>query len=208
MFVLLCISLSLNGYFYTTRPKLPTVTSVIDGDTVMLSNGDRVRLLGANAPEKGRCMATESATKLSEYVLHKPVRIEEEKHDTYNRRMGLVFVGNMLVNTSMIREGYAKPNYDKNSRSQEFIAAYNEAKAGKKGVNSAVCKKSADTAPPDPNCVIKGNIDSATGDKLYHVPACRHYNQIVMDLDAGEAYFCTEQEASRAGFILAPDCLR
>ena len=62
--------------------------------------------------------------------------------------------------------------------------------------------------PPSKNCVIKGNIDKGTGEHFYHLPNCRHYNQIVLDLDIGEGFFCSEKEASAAGFHLAPDCLR
>ena len=62
--------------------------------------------------------------------------------------------------------------------------------------------------PLDPKCAIKGNIDKSSGDRYYHLPSCRHYSQIVLDLDSDEDYFCSESEAEKAGFVIAPDCLR
>lgn len=184
-----------------------TAIEVHDGDTFTLGSGDRIRLLGLNAPEIGNCGASESATLLKSLVLNKVVKITEEKRDTYGRRMGLVWINGKLSNELMIREGWAKPNYDPNSHSEELKEAYKFASENKIGVNSSLCKK-VNPTPPSKNCVIKGNIDKATGDHFYHLPTCRHYNQIVLDLDIGEGFFCSEKEASEAGFKLAKDCLR
>lgn len=211
--VALLASLLLNGYFLT-RPKMkppkapeaPTVVNVIDGDTFTLNTGERVRLLGVNAPEMGRCDSEEAKAALSNLVLNKPVTIREEKRDTYGRRMGLVYVGDFLVNTEMIALGMAKPDYTNNSEKDDFITAYNDAKAKSLGVNSETCKKTNTATPPDPKCTIKGNIDKATGDKFYHLPSCPHYSQIVLDLDSGENYFCTEEQAHEAGFVKAGEC--
>lgn len=193
-----------------------TVTEVHDGDTFTLGSGERVRLLGINAPELGNCGATESASLLKSLVLNRIVKITEDKRDNYGRRMGLVWVGwnpfdfaqgRRLVNETMIHDGWAKPNYDANSHSEELKDAYKFAKERRLGVNSDLCKK-VNPTPPNKNCVIKGNIDKATGEHFYHVPSCRHYNQIVLDLDIGEGFFCSEKEASEAGFRMASDCGR
>ena len=184
-----------------------TVVEAHDGDTFTLKNGDRVRLLGINAPELTNCGATESATLLKSLVLNKVVKLTEEKRDTYGRRMGLVWIENKLVNEEMLKSGWAKPNYDPNSRSEDLKDAYKYASDNKIGINSNLCKK-VNPTPPSPNCTIKGNIDKSSGDHFYHLPSCRHYNQIVMDLDIGEKFFCSEKEAQNAGFKLAPDCLR
>lgn len=210
VFLLLIASLLLNGYFLVRRfdfsPSEETVTSVIDGDTIIVSNGERIRLLGVNAPEEGLCLSAESKLALEQLVLHKPVVIREEKKDSFNRRMGLVYQESILINIEMIRLGMGKPDYTKNTRSTEFLTAYHEAKEHQRGVNSPTCKKDATSLPPDPSCVIKGNIDQAIAKKFYHLPHCRHYTQIVLDLDMGERYFCTEKEARDAGFIRASGC--
>ena len=205
--LLLLASLGLNGYFVASQQKSTRVADVHDGDTFTLENGDRVRLLGADAPELTRCGAEEARKKLSNLVLRKTVRITEEKRDTYGRRMGLVYVGTTLVNEVMLEEGLARPDYTKNSKNEQLKAAYKDATDNKRGIHSSMCKKVSPT-PPSPSCVIKGNIDKSTWEHFYHLPTCRHYNQIVLDEDMGEGFFCSEAEASAAGFHLAPDCLR
>ena len=209
-------SIGLNGYFLINKNKEMTVTEIHDGDTFTLKNGERVRLLGINAPELGNCGATESAELLKSLVLGKAVKITEEKRDTYGRRMGLVWVdgnpfdfaqGQRLVNEEMLKAGWAKSNYDPNSKSEELKSAYKYASDNKIGINSSLCKKINPT-PLSKNCAIKGNIDKGTGEHFYHCPNCRHYNQIVLDLDIGEGFFCSEKEAKTAEFTLAPDCLR
>jgi hypothetical protein len=141
-------------------------------------------------------------------VLGKFVSLKEEKRDTYGRRMALVYVGNTLVNSMLLEKGFARPDYTKNTKTEELKAAYKIGSTGKLGIHSELCTKQPSVPPPKPGCVIKGNIDQSSWDKLYHLPTCRHYNQIVLNEDLGEGYFCTEKEASSAGFRLAPDCLR
>ena len=48
-------------------------------------------------------------------------------------------------------------------------------------------------------CAIKGNI-SFSGERIYHVPGQRYYNATVINGRRGERWFCTEQEAVRAGW--------
>lgn len=213
--ILVLVSVGLNGYFLISKNREMTVTEVHDGDTFTLGNGERVRLLGINAPEIGNCGSEESKKLLTDLVLNKTVKITDEKRDTYGRRMGLVWIGSdsfgfaqdrRPVNEEMIKQGWAKPNYDPNSRSEDLKNAYKYAVENKLGVNSSLCKK-VNPIPPSKNCVIKGNIDKGNGDeKFYHLPNCPHYNQIVLDLDIGEKFFCSEKEASEAGFKIASEC--
>src|SRR5688572_7381986 len=51
-----------------------------------------------------------------------------------------------------------------------------------------------------PTCeIIKGNI-SRDGRKLYHAPGMPNYNQVKINPDTGELFFCTEEEAVEAGW--------
>jgi endonuclease YncB( thermonuclease family) len=102
-------SIGLNGYFIYKAKQANIPAKILDGDTFQLPDGDRVRLLGVNAPETGRCGSAEAAAELSKLISGKSVRIEEEKRDTYGRRMGLVYVGSTLVNQSMLSAGWARP---------------------------------------------------------------------------------------------------
>ena len=55
------------------------------------------------------------------------------------------------------------------------------------------------TTPPS-GCVVKGNISSSSGEKIYHVPGQRYYEQTRIEPDKGERWFCTEEEAMANGW--------
>lgn len=49
-------------------------------------------------------------------------------------------------------------------------------------------------------CNIKGNISTRTGEKIYHVPGQRYYNITDINPEEGERWFCSEEEARKAGW--------
>jgi endonuclease YncB( thermonuclease family) len=53
------------------------------------------------------------------------------------------------------------------------------------------------------SCLIKGNI-SENG-RIYHVPGSRYYDNTKIDEAKGERWFCTEDEARRAGWRAPAD---
>lgn len=205
--VLLALLIGSNGYWWNKEREQMRVISVYDGDTFWIKSGDRVRLLGVNAPELDKCLGQEAKQKLSDLVANKIIDLQEEKRDEYGRRMGLVYADGKLVNVELARQGLAKLNYDPNSRSEEIKAVGHEAIKNKLGIFGPECKKTVQDDASS-KCKIKGNIDKGTGARLYHLPTCRHYQYVVLDLDTDENYFCSEKEAQDAGFKLAPDCLR
>lgn len=52
---------------------------------------------------------------------------------------------------------------------------------------------------PDPSCAIKGNVNSKK-QKIYHIPGWRDYNRTDIKPEEGDRWFCTEAEATAAGF--------
>ncbi|MCO4841262.1 MAG: thermonuclease family protein, partial [Rhodobacteraceae bacterium] len=52
---------------------------------------------------------------------------------------------------------------------------------------------------PDPNCAIKGNI-SSSGKRIYHVAGQRFYEQTGINTNKGERWFCSADEAVKAGW--------
>jgi micrococcal nuclease len=119
-----------------TKPEsnaIEKVFRVIDGDTFELTNGQRVRLLGIDAPEKGQYYYQEASNRLEQLVKGKEVFLEKDisNRDKYGRLLRYVYVGSLFVNLEMIKEGYAQafvvaPNlkYD-----TVFLEAANETKA-------------------------------------------------------------------------------
>ena len=86
-----------------------TVSRVIDGDTIELANGDRVRLLGIDAPEKGSYYYEEVRDRLRQLIGGKTVELERDKSDKdqFGRLLRYVFVGGEFVNLKLVEEGCA-----------------------------------------------------------------------------------------------------
>ena len=85
------------------------VSKVIDGDTIELKTGERVRLLGINTPEMGQPCYEEATNRLKELIEGKQIRLESDvvDKDQYERLLRHVFIDNTFVNLVMVREGYA-----------------------------------------------------------------------------------------------------
>lgn len=93
------------------------VKRVIDGDTVVLSGGERVRYIGVDTPEihhpvKGvEYFGPEAAEFNKKLVLNKNIRLEfdKEKYDRYGRTLAYVFLEDgTFVNEDLIKNGYAR----------------------------------------------------------------------------------------------------
>lgn len=48
-------------------------------------------------------------------------------------------------------------------------------------------------------CNIKGNVNTR-GERIYHVPGQRYYDETRIVAEHGEFWFCSEQEARAAGW--------
>jgi len=85
------------------------VTSVIDGDTVELADGRRVRYLGIDTPESGEYYAEEATARNKELVEGKTVELQRGKRDQdeYGRLLRYVYIDGVFVNAELIVQGYA-----------------------------------------------------------------------------------------------------
>ena len=200
-----------------------------EADKLVTSSTERVRLLGINAPEEGECYAKEAGEYLKSLVGEKEVRLEKDVSgaDQYGRLLRYVFIpsgdekeNDVFVNEMLVREGYAVYDaHPPDNRYREFLAsAGEEARNAKRGIWGAcniaptenererATQREIDMPPPSPNCIIKGNISEKGYGKTYLVPGCDNYNNVKVDTRKGERYFCTEEEATSAGFRRADNC--
>lgn len=90
------------------------VTRVIDGDTIVINTGEKVRLSGINTPEKKECYYEEAKNKLSDLVYGKKIYLERDYSNKgkYGRLLRYVHMNGKDINFILVREGYAKV-YDK-----------------------------------------------------------------------------------------------
>ena len=114
------------------------VVKVIDGDTVDLQDGQRVRLLGINTPEKGQRYFQEATDRLEELILDKTVFLEMDKTDKgkYGRLLRHLYVNGENVGLILLKEGFANtffisPDF---KHKEEFEEAENFAKENKLGI--------------------------------------------------------------------------
>jgi micrococcal nuclease len=86
------------------------VARVIDGDTIELSDGSRVRYLGIDTPESGEYYASEATAKNRELVEGKIVDLQrgERDRDEYGRLLRYVYINGIFVNAELIAQGYAR----------------------------------------------------------------------------------------------------
>jgi micrococcal nuclease len=117
------------------------VTRVIDGDTVEIEGGQRVRYIGIDTPETGRradCFSEEASEKNRELVEGKTVRLERDVSETdrYGRLLRYIFAGDEFVNDVLVREGYATAaTFPPDVKySLQFIEAEQEARENNRGL--------------------------------------------------------------------------
>jgi len=100
----------------TRASEWRTVRWVDDGDTVVLSDGVRVRYIGINAPEvahedrPAERFGPEARAFNRNLVDQKKVRVEldRETHDQYKRLLAYVFLEDgRFVNAELVKGGYA-----------------------------------------------------------------------------------------------------
>lgn len=122
------------------------VTRVIDGDTIEIENGDRIRYLLVDTPEttggKNDCYGTNAVQFNTDLVLGKTVQIsyDETCTDRFNRTLAYVTVDGQEINSLLVQRGYAcvlfiPPNGS--TRVEEFRALQLDAKNARRGLWSA-----------------------------------------------------------------------
>jgi len=205
------------------QTALYEVARVIDGDTFELKDGEKVRLMGIDAPDEDECYFKESKEALEKLLKGKSVELRKDVTDTdeYGRLLRHAILGsggsaenNILVEERMVGGGYAVSR--SNPRDKLYykllLEQKNQAKLAGKGLWGACDVESGDptqgdTPPPSEKCSIKGNISLHTYEKTYLVKGCAQYSQAKIDPTLGEKYFCSESEAQKAGFKKATNCL-
>ncbi len=118
------------------------VERVIDGDTIVINEGKRVRLLGINAPERGEDYYREAKIFLESRILNKTIKLEfgKDKHDRYNRLLAYIHSGGKNINLELVRRGLANFYFPsgKDPYYPEFTEAWKECVRSKRNL----CRKS------------------------------------------------------------------
>ncbi|MBI2629138.1 thermonuclease family protein [Candidatus Pacearchaeota archaeon] len=101
------------------------VTKIIDGDTVVVSGGESVRLLGIDCDERGRECYTPAKNRIDELLLGKTVILEsgKEDKDQYKRLLRYIFLNGKNINLQMVEEGFCIARFegDENAKYRKEI---------------------------------------------------------------------------------------
>lgn len=85
------------------------IARVVDGDTVELDDGRRVRYLGLNTPERGQPFYEEATDANRRLVEGRDawLVLDVQPTDRYGRTLAYLWVGGQFVNQELVRQGYA-----------------------------------------------------------------------------------------------------
>jgi micrococcal nuclease len=149
-------SASANETELATEPvELFLVTRVIDGDTVELESGERVRYIGIDTSEVGDCYSQEATLINEKLVLNKQVKLEKDVSETdrYNRLLRYVYVDDIFVNEYLVKEGFAHASsYPPDVKFQDQLRKFeSEARDQEKGFWGEVCNPVSPVAPSPPS---------------------------------------------------------
>jgi len=122
-------------------PDTATVTRVVDGDTIIIDSGQRVRYIGIDTPEihnKKEAYGIEAWQANRQLVEGREVRLERDvsQTDKYGRLLRYVYVDDIFVNAELVRLGLAEVHaYPPDTRYQELLEELEEeARAAGRGI--------------------------------------------------------------------------
>jgi micrococcal nuclease len=89
------------------------VVRVVDGDTVEIAGGERVRYIGIDTPEvreRPEPFGRQATRYNARLVEGRRVKLERDVSETdrFGRLLRYVYVGDILVNAELVREGFAE----------------------------------------------------------------------------------------------------
>lgn len=90
-----------NGYHRVIR--------IVDGDTFDIENGERVRMIGIDTPERGDHYYAEAKDHLTSLIADQMVYLTKDvsERDRYERLLRHVYIDDLWINELMIRDGFA-----------------------------------------------------------------------------------------------------
>lgn len=198
LLILLCLSPIVYSQTYQ-------VSKVIDGDTIELENGERVRYIGIDTPEfranqEPDPYAQEAYEANRNLVDGKEVYLEfdVQERDRYGRILAYTYVDDLFVNAWLIENGYAQiltipPNV---AYQDLFLKLERQAREENRGLWEIEPVENKKEGPEFP---YVGNKNSK---KFHH-----YYCGSVDDMkEKNKVFFLTREDAVEAGYVPCKRC--
>ena len=184
--IIILILFITSGIFYyqitdaTPATETFQVQRIVDGDTIDLSTGQRVRLKGINTPESSMPYHSEAKSFLQNLAQNKSVQLESYGTDKYGRTLAYIFLDDKNINKQILQQGlgtlyYYEPDihYEELKQAEEF------ARLNQKGL----WQKS-----PDANCIELIELKTDEPEKLTLQNNCNKELDITFKDDATHIY--------------------
>ena len=135
IFIIALLFLSLNACSSGSAEQQASqvdVIRVIDGDTIVISGDERVRLIGIDTPENGQCGFDEAKQALEKLLISGSATFYSgttSDKDKYDRLLRYIEVEGIDVGLNLISNGFAIARYDSrdgygpHDRESEYIDA-------------------------------------------------------------------------------------
>ncbi|MBI5206515.1 MAG: thermonuclease family protein [Candidatus Firestonebacteria bacterium] len=163
-------STSPNNLSRTNSYEITNIKNVIDGDTILLNDGRKIRYIGMDTPELSineQKKYAEEALNVNQNLLNNKkieMQYDSVKNDIYGRTLAYVYADNIMVNIELVRRGYAlvytfPPNV---KHFKEFISGQKFARNNKKGLWNNETLLPIDHTEADKYigklCTVKGKV--------------------------------------------------
>lgn len=163
------------------------VIGVVDGDTIkVLVNKESVtiRLEGIDAPESGQSYGKKSKDALAGMVAGKVVTVKKTGTDRYKRILGVVVIGDLDVNATMVQDGWAWhfKKYNSETRLSQLEDVARKAKRGLWADDNALAPWDFRARKNTPQAVLKIADSEATywlntSSGVRHNESCEHFQK-------------------------------
>lgn len=192
---------------YFTSEERSVCTQVVDGDTIYLKNGKKVRLVGVNTPEKGVTGYQASKKFVQKLCLNREVgiNVDDRKYrDKYGRTLAVVIVDGKNLNEMLLKEGLAEVMYIPPSEFSPYKWAGDSTVSNhntQTQTTSTVQKNN-----PQPASVSTSSSSGYIGNRnslKFHEVDCEGVSKMN---EKNKVYFKSRQEAVNDGYIPCKMC--
>ena len=170
-------------------------TQVVDGDTIYLDNGKKVRFVGVNTPERGVEGYITSKNFVQKLCLNKEVGLDiddKKQNDKYGRTLAVVIVDGKNVNEMLLKEGLAEIMYMPPS---EFYP-YNWAGSGTHVADTHSSSSSSSSTSSSDSSGTGSYVANANSGK-FHVAICSSVSKMS---ENNKIFFSSRDEAVSQGY--------
>ncbi|RAP51691.1 MAG: hypothetical protein BZ138_04600 [Methanosphaera sp. rholeuAM270] len=193
-----------NDTYFIAEEKA-VCTNVVDGDTIYLSNGKKVRFVGVNTPEKGVTGYHASKEFVKKLCLNREVgiNIDDRKYtDKYGRTLAVVLVDGKNLNEMLLKEGLAEVMYIPPSEFSPYTWAGNNMKTTNNYAtdNTQLASNSNDDAKSSSD---SGSYIGNSNSHKFHKPDCEGVTKMS---EKNKVYFNNRQEAIDMGYVSCKIC--